>query len=311
MAGSILIVVVLIFALRGFFLGVSGVIGRIIGIVLGYYVAYQFQSPLATLISTQLGLNLPILVLKIISGLLLFVGTLFLTGLAVNMTFKIIGNIIPPLKAFSDKQSTTGKTIGAALNAGVAVFISLLVIWGIDQFRPNPPDELVHNVANQLGSSLIGSINTEDWSIQKMTQFSSSGMDINTVTTMTQILNKSASTGSNSGNVSAPNNTLTTSGKSYSKGTATITSATNPSKTLSIETTREVIEQVLQDNPQATQQLLQSPQVQEMLNNPEFRETAMQEFQKNLNNGQFDPQQLQQLLNNPQLRELMDKLETR
>lgn len=306
MAGSLLIVIVLIFALRGFFLGISGVIGRLTGFILGYYISYQFQSSLAIFINTQLGLDLPILVLKILSGLLLFFGTMYLSSLAINTAFKLLSQIIPPIKAILDKNSMASKVIGATINASLATVVTLLLIWGVDQFRQSTPDELTHQVAQHVGNTLIGSLNTDDWSIEKFSQFSTNTLNASTITTMTQVFSQRSTPSPSI--ITAPNNTLSTSKKSNHKGSATITSMADPAKTLSIDTTREVIEQVLENNPQATQQLLQSPQIQAILNDPQLRDSAMQELQNNLNSGQFSTGQLQQLLNNPQLRELLEQL---
>ena len=306
MAGSLLLVVILIFALRGFFLSVTGVIGRLLGFILGYFIAYQFRGSLATVLSTQLGLELPAMVLQMISGLILFISVVFLTGLVVNAAFKTLGTIIPPLKAVTDKDSTTGKIIGAGLNGSLAAVIGLLLIWGIDQFRQNTPDEFTHNLAWSLGNSIFGEIDPQNWNIQKLTQFSSS-VNGSTISTMTQVISQSSSSGSSS---SMGSNTLTTSGKTYSTGTATITSANDPAHSLSIETSREVIEQVLENNPQATEQLLQSQEVKAILDNPQLRDQAMQEIQNNLSSGEIAPEQIQQFLNNPQLRQLMEQLST-
>ncbi|KKK46722.1 hypothetical protein LCGC14_3162390, partial [marine sediment metagenome] len=115
MASGILITAVLIFAMRGMFLGFSGVIGRLVGFGLGYYVAYSYRSQLAEFISNNTQISLPAIVIQMMSGLVLFMATLFVSGLLINALFKMIGKIIPGFKAIMDKESLGGKITGATV----------------------------------------------------------------------------------------------------------------------------------------------------------------------------------------------------
>lgn len=109
MASGILITVVLIFAMRGLFLGFSGVIGRLVGFGLGYYVAYSYRAQLAQFVSNSTEISLPAIVIQMMSGLALFLATLFISGLLISALFKLIGKVIPGFKAIMDKESLGGK----------------------------------------------------------------------------------------------------------------------------------------------------------------------------------------------------------
>ncbi|ARN74642.1 hypothetical protein [Oceanicoccus sagamiensis] len=286
MAEGILITAVLIFAVRGMFLGFSGVIGRLLGFALGYFVAYSYREQLALFISQNTTINLPPVALQMMSGLGLFIATMLVTGLAVSTIFKLLGHIIPLFKTIVDNDSLGGRVAGATLNGAIAAAIVLLGMWGVGQFtQKTDPNDPLQKIANQFGDTVFGAISDNgDFNIQgfskSFSQTISNGQIISTTSTSTSYTN----TG----------------------GTATIG---NLSNSLSIDTVREVLEQAGNGNTTIdTSALLNNPQLQNMINNPEFRDMAVQQMENN-------PDQLQaiqqQIMNNPQLRELMQQLQAR
>ncbi len=283
MASGILITAVLIFAVRGMFLGFSGVIGRLLGFAAGYFVAYSYRVEVAEFITQNTSISLPAIALQMMSGLGLFIVTMFVTGLLVSAIFKLLGSTIPLFKAIVDNDSLGGKVAGASLNGAIAAAIVLLGIWGFGQATNQPPsNDPLYQIANQFGDKVYGLIaDGEDFNLQGFSH------------SFSQTISNGQVTSSTSSTTSYSNT-----------GTAVIS---NGGKTLSIESVREVLEQANQHSGDLdTAQLLNNPQLQNLINNPELRDMALKQLENN-------PEQLQdiqqQIMNNPQLLELMQRLQ--
>ncbi len=284
MASGILITAVLIFAVRGMFLGFSGVIGRLLGFAAGYFVAYSYRLQLAEFITQNTSISLPSIALHMMSGLGLFIVTMFITGLAVSALFKLLGSVLAVFKAIVENDSLGGKVAGATLNGAIAAVVVLLGIWGFGQAtnQQNHNDPL-HQIANQFGDTVFGMITGNE-----NLDFQSFNHSFSQTISNGQVVSSSSSSSSYS-----------------SSGSAVISDG---SKTLSIESVREVLEKAEQ-NPGAldSAEILNHPQLQNMINNPELREMALKQLENN-------PEQLQQIqqqiMNNPKLLEIMQRLQS-
>ncbi len=317
MATSLLTVLVLIFCLRGLFLGLNGVIGRIVGIVLGYYLAYSYRDQLAGVLRNNLELDIPIVGFQVISGLLIFVVTLFVTGLVVNLALSMLGGLIPPLRTLTDKDNMSSKVAGAIVNGCLGVAIGLLAIWGYGMLSGKPlKGDLVTDTANRFGNFIFSTIESSgsfslnnfslnplslnNLSLNNVSQHnpgqsgSTPTISLSQLQSLSQLLNtnKLQTTDSESGSESNTRPAPTSS----SRGTAVIVSASDPTRRLSIETVRDIIEDKLETNDQ-----LAPSELQQLIANPEASQQALQQMQNS-------PQQVQAILNNPQLRELMEIL---
>lgn len=282
MASGILITAVLIFALRGMSLGFSGVIGRLLGFPLGYLAAYNYRAQLAEFITLNTGISLPSIALQTMSGLGLFIVTMFITGLVVSTLFKLLGTVIPIFQAIADNNSVGGKVAGATLNGAIAAAIVLLGIWGFGQVtHQQDSNDPLQQIANQFGDKVFGMIaNSDDLNAQRFSQ------SFSQTTSNGQVISSSSASYSNI-------------------GSAVITDG---SKTFSIDSVREMLQQAGQNaNGINTADPANNPQLQNLINNSELRDMVLQQLKNS-------PEQLQniqqQLIENPQLLELMQRLQS-
>jgi uncharacterized membrane protein required for colicin V production len=282
MASGLLITAVLFFAVRGMFLGISGVIGRLAGFALGYVVAYRFRHQLAAFVSQNTGINLPDVALQMMSGLVLFVSTMFITGLLVNGLFKLLGKSIPGFDAMADRNSIGSKVAGATANGCIAAAIVLMGIWGYGKVTGSQqPEDRLQQFANRFGDQVFTAV-SDNTDLDLDIDFQSFS---------------STSTSSVQRTVNQQTNTVST-----TTGSAYIVSSSNPEKSLSIETVRQAIEQKTGLKADASGNY-SNEQLQSLANNPELRDMAMRQLQDN-------PEQLQQLLNNPKLMEFLEQFNT-
>lgn len=271
MATGLFIVVVLIFILRGIFLGLSGVIGRLLGFVLAYYFAYNYRGHAVNFIEQQAAINLAPMILEVICGVAIFISTLLITGLLVAFAFKLLASIIPAFKQLADSKSSTAMVAGAVVNGSLGAAIVLMVMWGIGLANNKAGDDsALQRVANQFGNKVFA--------------FVTDNTDINIQTS----------------SYSQSTKTYNSTKQTRTTGTAIITSSNNPEKSLSIETFEQMATDTTanQGNDFDLTTLLANEKVQSLLNNPELRNTLMQQLQNN-------PEKVQQLLDNPQLQELL------
>lgn len=281
MASGILITAVLFFAVRGMFLGFSGVIARLVGFALGYLVAYHFRNPLAAYITSHSDIALPPIALQMISGLVLFIATMLISSALIKSLFKLLGKLLPGFNFLGSKDSTGSRLAGATVNGLIAAAVVLMGIWGYGKLsgKLNPEDEL-QLFANRFGDTVFTMVNDH------------TELDIQSFST-TRSYQHRVSSSQNSPAVT----TRTTTGTAY------IVSSDNPQKQLSIEQIREVIE----TNSDQLGSLVANPdnstQLQELINNSELRDMALRQLQNN-------PEQFQQLLNNPQLQKMLEQFQT-
>jgi uncharacterized membrane protein required for colicin V production len=275
MASSILFIVVLFFSIRGFFLAFPGVIARLLGFISGYIIAYSYRSQLAALIADKTSIELPLMVLQIISSAILFFSSLFLVGLATTSLFRLLAKILPFAKGLLKGDSTGSRVFGAACNGLIGASIVLLVLWGYAIFTDHKdPEDTLQQVANTFGNSLLALAITitgekDNFSFKK-TSYSFTSRSVNRAQKPT--------------------------------GSAVIVSEDNQHRRMALTTENPIIEMLNQsgDNTVNIQQLLKNKDVQDMLNNPAIQEQLIKQLNEN-------PELMMDALNNPKFRELMEQ----
>ena len=156
MAASTLFIVVLFFSFRGFFLGFTGVIARLLGVVLGYLVAFSYRGPLSQFIIEQTSINASPMLLQIASSAGLFFTTLFITGVLVTGFFKLITALVPASKELLDSKSPGSRVFGAGCNGLIGASLVLIALWAYALFvsSPEQPDTL-QRIANRFGDNVL------------------------------------------------------------------------------------------------------------------------------------------------------------
>lgn len=266
MAMGILITAVLVFAVRGMFLGFTGVIARTAGIICGYFVAYSYRHQLSELVTTHTNISVPGMVIEVISGFILFFGAMIVCSLIVAGLFRGMAAFVPGLKTLTDKESLASKCAGAITNSALAVVIVLSGTWGYGMAtgKVDHSDPLQH-YANRFGGKVFSVV-------KENSNFTLPDFDR-----------------------SAPQHSPT-------KGTAIIRSESNPEKTLSIDSTPNIIGAIRDNNTE--QAIPNSEHIEQLLNNEQLRDMAQKQMEAN-------PELLQEVLANPQLQSLLEFLQKR
>lgn len=279
MASGTLILVTLIFAIRGYFLSLPGVFARLIGLVSAYFVAFGFRGDLAQLLATRWQGNSNPLVLQFISSAVLFFGTLFLVSFLVYGLFTLVSRLIPLLRNVLSRDATGSRVAGAVVNGllGAAVVLVGLWAWGLTLGKHQPVDNL-QRFANHFGDSLLAAT----------LHFTRDHRDPATVTTDRTV--------TTNGTIAQS----TTPSARSERGTAEIHSADDPDKRLFIERVRDITESGDAGNAADLQTLLDNPDLQALANDPEVQRQALDYIQSN-------PDLLRDMLNNPKLRKLFDQ----
>ena len=283
MATSLLFLAILVFAVRGFFLGFVGVIGKVLGLIAGYFIAISYRSDAAIWVTNNTTVNLPAMVTEIGCGIALFFLTLFIVGMLVNISAGILKKLIPPLKAILDKNSTGARVTGAISNGllGAAVVLAGIWLYGMIGKNTVQPPQL-QRVADTFGNTMFNAI------AKTRTDFS-----LTEVTSLTP-------------EISVPQDVIA---PTPSNGNAVIVSESDPQKRLSIQSTHQKnvsSQSIKQDNNLQDTNLLQllgNGQIQELLNNPQIRQLAIDRLKDNpqqltevINKTGITPEQIQQLL---------------
>ena len=283
MAMAILITAMLVFAVRGMFLGFTGVIGRATGVICGYWVAYSYRHELAELITSHVNISLPSMAIEAISGLILFFSAMIVSNLIVTGLVKGIATVIPGFKTLANKESLASKCAGAITNGILAIAIVLLGMWGYGLASGNVDhsDPLQH-YANRFGEATLATV-------KQYSNLTLPDVDRNSLQ-LTNILKPSTQSG-----VMEPLRK-----QSSTRGTATIRSELNPAKTLSIDSTTDIIREFGNGNNELS--LPNSEIAGELLNNQLLRDMAQQKIEAN-------PKLLKNILEHPQLKTLLELLQ--
>ncbi|GEM_PF-6605097 len=291
MATGILITVVLVFAVRGMFLGFAGVIGKTAGIIGGYLVAYHYRHPLAELIASHITISLPPAVIAAISGSILFISTMIVTGLAVAMICRAICATIPALNVILNKASWGSKCAGAINNGAIGLALALLGLWafGLTTGNADHTDPVQAN-ANRFGEAvfLIVSEHT-DITLPKLPSSKLTPGTPKLSNRLTSLTEKIRS--------ASPENSHD---QSLAQGSAIIQSAADPGKRVSYYPQNNSTTSTSAEGYVLS--LIDSKQIEQLTNNPELLDIA----RKSVGNN---PEQLQKILSHPQLRKLLEFLQ--
>lgn len=291
MATAVLITALLLFAVRGIFLGLNGVIARFLGFVGGYYMAYTYRTDLADAIASFPEVTVPDIFLQIASGLVLFFGTMALCSIAVSLLFKLLANIVPGFKKLLAHETTGGKVTGAVLNAGLGAAVALIAIAVFTAFTGKvDKNDQVQALAIQFGDTAFAI--AENQSLVKIPS-------LNTALSKVELSGNAA----NHVNTNATDrnaNDADSSGNSESRGSIVISSKTNPSMNRSIKIENSTSAKL--NNTAITDELnLDTSTIKGLLGNSELKNLAQQQIAEN-------PEKVKELLNNPKIQELLKSL---
>ena len=156
MASGIVITAALLFAVRGMFLGFNGVIARLVGMALGYYVAYSYRADLSTYVVNQYQPNFPEIVIQTACAMALFFVAWATGSVAVSLLFKVLGNAIPGFKQLFNQDTVGGKITGALVNSAIGAAIALMGLWAFSTFTGKADiSDPTQQLANRWGDSLF------------------------------------------------------------------------------------------------------------------------------------------------------------
>jgi len=282
MAWSILFIAVLIFAFRGFFLATPGVIGRCMGLVLGYLTAFLYHQSVANWLDNLISSPLPPIAFKIIAGSGLFFLVMISTNILVRLLCRGLSKALPFLSPILDKNALTSRLVGAVGNSCIAIALVLIGLWAYGQFsKPQNPDNL-QLAANKFGGVLFA--NAGDFF--NTSYFSSTQTTVN-------------------GNTRT---TTTSTRKSTGTGTAVIQTATEtirleaPHQQPRVDSTQQNIDL------QQLGQLMQNQEVQEQLKTVLNNEQMMKMAEDYIKNN---PQALKDAMDNPNIQQLFQQFQQR
>lgn len=154
MASGLLIIALLVFAVRGYFLSLPGVIARLLGLLCAYFVAFSFRSDLAALLASKIQSDVHPMLLQVISSAVLFFGTLFLVSLVILSLFRLLTRLAPALRGILSRDALGSRLGGAALNGTVGAVLVLVGLWvyGFTLGKNSEADAL-QRFANRFGDS--------------------------------------------------------------------------------------------------------------------------------------------------------------
>lgn len=156
MAAGTLSLAILIFAFRGYFLGLPGAIARMIGVISAYFVAFSYRGQLATSLASNTDGGMHPIVLTAASSAILFFGTLFLVSFVLTNLFRVLARLIKPLRGILDKEALGSRIAGSLFNGAIGATLVLMGLWayGMTLGKNQPADDL-QRFANRFGDTLI------------------------------------------------------------------------------------------------------------------------------------------------------------
>lgn len=317
MANGLLIIAIIYFAARGYFLSLPGVIARLCGLVCGYIMAFSLRADLGKLLASQIQTGLPPLAWQAISSAVLFFGTLLLVSFVINSLFKLLARLIPVFRGIFHKEAMGSRISGAVVNSALGASLVLIGLWvyGFTVAKNTPPDGL-QRFANRFGDSLF----TLTRQLLEGEQHASTASVLSAQQAGTQ-----SSPASATYLVAAPEPTAAI---QTIKGTAEIRSVEHPEKRVYIERHQQVYPEPMATStggkPDADgasqgstvasmltqaagmdsiEAVLNNPELRKLAEDPAIRDQAMELLQSN-------PDIVRQVLNSPNLQQLLNQLQT-
>ena len=156
MSVPIFIGVIAIFALRGYFLGFIGIIVQMLSLSAAFFIAVTYHpwmvSQLEPWISPSLMLSS--MIIKGAAVTLLFFGALIGARLSVAIVSRMLRLLVG--EKLSKSLSSTNKSLGILLNAGVGACFAMLIVWvvmmAMGRYSPESirDDEFGLSIANTM-----------------------------------------------------------------------------------------------------------------------------------------------------------------
>lgn len=309
MASGILIIAIIVFAARGYFLSLPGVFARLIGLVSAYVVAFSFRQDVASIFISRAHSDVHPLLVQVISSAVLFFGTLFLVSLVIIGCFKLIARLVPLLRPVFAADQIGSRIGGATLNAGLGAALVLAGIWlyGLVLGSGAQPDQL-QRFANRVGDAVF------TLTLDLLADDAPDNTAPTTADSTTRVQQLATRFGAAS---PTPTPTPVTDDTATEWGTAEIRSSDNPDKHVFIERRHAAEQQPpapLSDTERALPVLENLPELEELqplLNNEALRKMAADPelMQKALDMLQSNPELLKNATDNPQLRALLENLQ--
>lgn len=299
MVSSILLMAVLVFSIRGFFLGFPRVIARLLGFICGYIVSLSGRQPLANLLLEKQLVEISPLILQVLASAVLFFGTLFLVTVLVTSLFKLTAKVIPGLSELVDKDSPGSRVFGAGTNGFIGAAIVLLGLWGYNLFTDKAPSSQLDHIANNLGANLLSfassAISTKPTNTpqtrpsNKVAPVTVNRPIEDTQGSIQERLSSMLGAINQSEEFDAPINKLNGNLNNNTNDNNDIMSSLNSTELNSTEL-----------NSTELNKLLDNPDIKQLMSDPALRKMALENMQDN-------PQQLMDALNNPALRDLLNQ----
>jgi len=156
MAEGILITAMMVFALRGYFLGVVPLLSRLLGYGATYYFSYRYGDALTSYIAANSSITVGPIALRIGSSLLLFFTSMIVSSIVLSLVFKLLLSLIPPLNVLFKRGSLGSGLLGASGNAAVAAILVLTGIWAYQLVAPGGTlaGQQLSSAASRVGISV-------------------------------------------------------------------------------------------------------------------------------------------------------------
>ena len=140
----IFVLVILLFAWRGFRGGFIKALGRVLTVLAGYGAAILFSGSLAAWIETQFGLQW--VVAFVGASMALFLGA----GLVVTLIFALLRRFLFP----GDEISTASALGGGFVGALVGVLLAIIIVWSFAFVRDMMPSATIETTAIEPSSGV-------------------------------------------------------------------------------------------------------------------------------------------------------------
>ncbi len=170
MALGIIAVVALIFAWRGYSMGLANWCIKIIAILVGGVTAVTYREQLSLLLAPRLPVKLPDELLGLIAGFVLFVIAVFVANILGRLLVSLFSTYILDHDSGSlvgnRKDSIRTKIAGAMLNGTLGALLGVMVVWGfglvlmyyVPSHRLLVEDKLLSKVTHTINGLVLHAI---------------------------------------------------------------------------------------------------------------------------------------------------------
>ncbi|MFT5579850.1 MAG: hypothetical protein ACI9WS_002610 [Paraglaciecola psychrophila] len=274
----------MVFALRGYFLGFVPLLARLVGYGATYYLSQRYADDLAVAIAANTAITLGPIALGIGSAIIIFVSCMLVSALLLSLLFALLSTLIPPLKRLFERRSLASKLLGAVANSMVAAIFVLTGAWAYQLVSPNsaiasiPLSQAVNWVGGNINAQLLRH----------------SGTDLRQLIADNPLAQRSAA----AHRTAAPASVKST---ATGPGSAIIVSSTDPSRRLSLGDSAAAI---AEDDAAAAQHSAKKQQ-----NPPTVADTTTEQSELSppgLLETLLNSEALRGLINNPKIQQLIN-----